>query len=332
MTHAPKHKTIWRAVVAVSAAALLGAGIGACGGDAPSAQSLVRETFHSDRQIESGRLDLGFSLASSGLTALGAPVSVRVSGPFESKGAAALPRFAMSVGLQTGGPPGAETGGSTLELGAISTSSQFFVVVGGQAYQAPESAVAALQQSYAKASTQASANNHSTFASLGVDPSQWLQDPVVVGEQSIEGVATYHLRAHLDVERFLADLGKLSGLTSALGRLGTKAGSVGALLALLEPAGTAALTRSVRNAQVDIFTTKTDHQLRLLTLSVSIAPSAADRATLGGLQSARLAAHVGFADLGSPQRIVAPANPRPLSELLSALQRFGLASGAGGEA
>jgi hypothetical protein len=321
--------------------ALLCLGLSACGGDPPSAQSLLHDTFHSGGQIERGRLDLSFRLASSGIAALGAPVSVHVSGPFESKGSRELPHFDLSVALQTGMPTEAAAGGvteaqsagRTLEAGVVSTGSQFFVEVGGQAFQAPESAVAALAQAYAHASTQPAAKRQSTLASLGIDPSEWLEDPVVVGEQSIEGVETYHVRARLDVSRLLADVAKLVGPTAALSHLGgaAKPGGVGALLALLEPAGAASLTHAVKKAQIDVFTGKSDHLLRLLTLSVSLAPGASERTSLDGLQSATLAAHLRFSDLGAPQQIVAPSNARPLSELLADLQRSGVAAGAGVE-
>jgi hypothetical protein len=323
------------------AVASLCLGLGACGGDSPSAQSLLHDTFHSERQIESGRVDLSFRLASSGIAALAGPVSVHLSGPFESKGAQQLPHFDLSVALQAGAPTesalGGATGspgaGQTLEAGVVSTGSQFFVEVGGEAFEAPESAVSTLRQAYSQASTEAAAKGRSTFASLGVDPSEWLENPVVVGEQSIEGVPTYHVRARLDVSRLLADLDKLAGTSAALAHLGGSArlGGAGALLSLLEPAGAAALSRSVKNAQIDVFTGKSDHLLRLLSLSVSVAPSASERSSLGGLQSATLGAQLRFSDLGAPQQIAAPSNPRPLSELLTALQQSGAGATAGGE-
>jgi hypothetical protein len=123
--------------------------------------------------------------------------------------------------------------------------------------------------------------------------------------------------------RFLADAQKLSGAGGSLGL-----GSGGQGSGLLSPAQVSALASSVRSARVDVYTGTHDHLLRRLSLRVAVSTTARARATLAGLRSATLSLVLQFADLNRPQRIAAPSNPQPVSELLPVLERLGLVKGS----
>jgi len=312
-----------RRALALLSGALLAGVLAACGGaGSPSAASLVHATFTSHKPIESGRIDLTFALTptgSAGSPTAAGPVRLGLQGPFESLGPARLPRFALALTLTSAG--------HTLPAGATSTSGQLYIELAGAYFTAPAATVSALAQGYAQATraSSSSAASQSTFAALGVNPGEWLVHPHIVGTVDTAGAQTTHVTGELDVTRFLADADKLAGAGGALG-LGAGGGSG---LSLLSPAGIRALAGSVRSAHVDLYTGSHDHLLRRLSISASISSTAQTRAALGGLGSANLQLTLQFAGLNQPQAIAAPSNPQPISKLLPALERLGLALGAG---
>jgi hypothetical protein len=83
------------------------------------------------------------------------------------------------------------------------------------------------------------------------------------------------------------------------------------------------IERSVKHAQVDVYTGVDDHALRRLALSVSLAVPKDAQKQAGGLKSGELRFDLTIADLNNDQSIRAPEGARPFSELqsqLSALQ------------
>jgi hypothetical protein len=298
-----------RWALSLLAVAVLAGGLGACGGGgSPSAQSLLDETFKSHKTIDSGRIELSFSLSPVGP---GGRFSVRLSGPFQSLGAGRLPRFALQLGLTTAG--------NTLQAGVTSTGGRLFVELEGVPFLAPESTVQALQQGYADASRGPSlADGRSTFAALGIAPGEWLTHPALAGSGKAAGVDTVHIVAGLDMARFLADAEKLS---RAGGSLGLPSADQGAGLSRAQ---ISALANSVRSARVDVYIGKHDHLLRDLSLRAAISTSARARATLAGLSSATLSLVLRLGELNHPQRIAPPSNPQPVSRLLAVLERLGL--------
>jgi hypothetical protein len=306
-------KTSLHTVVALLVTVAAG-GLQACGSSSPSAQTILNDTFRSHQQIESGKLDLSFNLTARGLPSIKAPTSLHVSGPFQSLGAKQFPHFALQVSFATGG--------HSLDIGAVSTANQFFVQLQGASFLAPPSTLQTLKQGYAQATkTSTSSKSQSTFASLGIDPGRWLENPVKAGTAEVAGVQTIHIVSALNMTRFLADAYKLSGAGSALGL-----SSSSQVAGLLSATQSQALAHSVKSAHVDIYTGKNDHLLRRLSLSVSLSTSPQVRASLQGLKSAKLQLQLQLGGLNQPQKIVAPSNPRPISELIGVLQQTGLLS------
>lgn len=304
---APAFNTPIRALVAVLAAAILSVSVAACGGASPTAAVLMRDTFNGGEQIESGVLDLQFSLSGSGSPALGKPVQVHLSGPFESAGAHRLPEFALQMHMLAGG--------HSLQLGATSAKGRFFLAVEGTQFALPQQDAEALQSGYAQA-TRHAGQGASSFATLGIEPGGWLTKPIDEGEASIDGEATQHIRANLDAHKFL----------SAVSRLSQAAGSLGSsqLSGVLSPKLIDALARSIKGAQVDVYTGKADHLLRRLRLRASLSLTPEARAALPGLSSAKLALQITLSQVNRHQTITVPAHAKPLSELLSSLSSLGL--------
>ena len=313
--------TTLRAAVALLATVSCACLLGACGGAAGSAQSLLDDTFSGHTQIESGNVNLSFALSAAGSSATTKPLSVRLSGPFESTDAAKLPRFALQ--LQLG------AAGHTLSAGATSTGSALFVQLAGSWFSTPQATYKALEEGYAQATKTASTTKtRSTFAALGIEPGRWLSSPTNVGSTTIAGVQTAHLSASVDIPAFLADVSKLS---QAGGTLGLGSSVPGANGGTLSPAVVTELAKSIKSAHVDVYTGKSDHLLRRLEVTATVSGTPQTQALLGGLSTADLKVLLEFSELNKPQTIAAPPNPEPPSQLLPAVQQLvGALQGVGG--
>lgn len=289
------------ALLAAFAAAAMTIAIAGCGGGSGDVGSVLRDAFHPQRPIRSGRIDLSFGLSAVGLASVRQPFALRVQGPFQSTGGGQLPRFSLAVMLNGGG--------RSVDVGATATGSQLFVVLQGVPYLAPASVYQQVKQGYAQSSATAAARKTpGTFASLGIDPNRWLILPRRVGISQVGGTQSVHVTAGLDVPRFLADLARVSSTGSSLGLGGG-----------LSAAQRAAIARSVSASRVDVYAGRADHALRRLNVHAVLTPPASARAALGGLRSGTLDFTLGFSDVNRPQAIAAPANAQPLSKLAGAL-------------
>ena len=111
-----------------------------------------------------------------------------------------------------------------------------------------------------------------------MSPSAWLKDARKVGKADVGGTSTFHIAAGVDVPRFLADVNTLLGKAKNLGGSTTQGVPQG-----LSQTVMTTIERSVKRAQVDVYTGEKDHALRRLALSVSLAvPKDAQKAA-GGL-------------------------------------------------
>jgi hypothetical protein len=311
--------TTLRAAVALLATISCAFVLGACGGGTGGAQALLDDTFSGHTQIESGNVNLSFALSAAGSSDTTKPLAVRLSGPFESTGAAKLPRFALQLQLSAAG--------HALNAGATSTGSALFVQLAGTWFSTPSTTYKALEEGYAQATKSAStAKVRSTFSSLGIEPSHWLSNPTNVGSTTIAGVPTVHLTASVNIPAFLADVSKLSQAGGGLNP--TLPGGAGGTLS---PTVIAELAKSIKAAHVDVYTGKSDHLLRRLEVTATVSGIPQTQALLGGLSTADLKVLLEFSDLNKPQTIAAPNNPEPPSQLLPALQQLvGVLQGVGG--
>lgn len=302
--------TRWTRRVAASLA-LVGILLAGCGGSgSQNVDTVLRQAFHPSKPITSGRVDLAFGLTATGLASVQQPFSLRVQGPFQSQGSGQLPRFALSVTLNSSGRP--------VSVGATATARQLFLVLQGVPFVAPDSVYQQFKQGYTQSSAAQRGKGQTTFASLGLDPRSWLADPHLAGTARMDGVQTVHVASGLNVQRFLNDLGRISTQGNNLG-----------LGAGLSAAQRAALAQSVTGASVDVYAGRGDHVLRQLTVHAKLATPASARAALAGLRTGTLDLTLSFADVNRPQTIAAPANAQPLSKLTSLLSRGG-ATGATG--
>jgi len=278
--------------------------------------SILRATFGSNKPVHSANVALDFNLNLQGVNRLKGPVSFRLSGPFQSPGKGSLPKFDFTLGIH---------GGTTnVTAGAISTGDKGYLSFQGANYAVTDQQFASFRQGFASAQTGNAKGSHATFASLGVDPSRWLINPVKVGAEQVGGADTVHIRAGLDVGRFLDDVATLLAKANRLGASG-----VGKLPTAITPIQRLELTRSVKSAQVDVYSGKSDEILRRLSLRMNLDVPPEARSSASGLSSGTIAFDLMLANVNHDQTITAPANAQPLSGLLGSGSALGAAAGAG---
>ena len=321
----------WRALVVAVAGALL---LAACGSSSSSnagasgnAQSLLTQTFSGSHKVDSGVLNVALSFNPSGSSTLSGPISLSLSGPFQSRGSGKLPESDFTVSVSALGQHGS--------LGVISTGTNGYITLQGSAYQLPAADFTKLESSFSSvASGSGSGTSSGGLSRLGIDPLHWLRNPSVVGTETVGGVATTHIRAGVNVTALVADintfLAKTAKTTAAAGKLPSSI-----------PAATQQkIAAAVKNAKVDIWTGQSDKTLRKLALSLTLPVSGQTSTLLGGLSSTGIALTLQYSGLNQAQTITAPTTVLPysqfsakLSGLLSAVQgslgAAGASSGSG---
>jgi hypothetical protein len=298
-------------------------GLGACGGSSNRASSdggaavLIKETFGANHPIRSGRLDVTLDINLQGLARLPDPVSLHLSGPFQSNGGTTLPDFALDLDVQSGPRP--------VTIGATFAGGGGWLTIEGQAFDLGKDVVNAFKTGYQKAKADTSGGSAAapSLAALGISPGRWLREPSIAGTEDIAGQATEHVTAQVDVGRLLADVSALLGKARSVTAAGAAATGT-QVPTQITPQQRDEIARSIKAASVDVWTGKDDHTLRKFALSVDIAVPQDLQSKAGGLRTGRIAVQATIAQLNQRQQIVKPANPRPLNDLRAALQQLGL--------
>jgi hypothetical protein len=290
---------------------VLAAGCGSSGGGDASTSTLLKDTFAGDKTVRSGKLDVSLGVEAQGLPALSGPVAFKLAGPFSSMGSGKLPKFDFDLDVAAGG--------QTIQAGAVSLGDSGYLKFGGHAYSVGKALFDQFKNGYERSQAQSKGKSSgASFKALGVNPETWLTNARKVGKADVGGTETFHITSGVNVQRFLADVNTLLSKARNLGGSSAQAVPQG-----LSPAVQTTIERSVKRAQVDVYTGVDDHALRRLALSVSLAVPKDAQKQAGGLKSGELRFDLTIADLNKDQAIEAPAGARPFSELqsqLSALQ------------
>jgi hypothetical protein len=219
-------------------------------------------------------------------------------------GSGKLPKFDFDLDIAAGG--------QTIQAGAVSLGDSGYLKFGGHAYSVDKALFDQFKNGYEKNQQQSkSGGSGASFKALGVNPETWLTNAHKVGKTEVGGTETFHITSGVNVQRFLADVNTLLSKAKNLGA------STQGVAQGLSPAVQSTIERSVKSAQVDVYTGVDDHSLRRLALSVSLAVPKDAQKQAGGLKSGELRFDLTIADLNKDQSIKAPAGARPFSELQS---------------
>jgi hypothetical protein len=295
------------ALLAIAAVCLL---LSACGSSSPgNARSLLRQTFSGPHRVDSGRLTFAVSLRPAGSSTLTQPISLSLSGPFQSRGTGKLPASDFTVAISAEGHTGA--------LSILSTGTKGYVTMSGVSYQLPASSFQKLESSFssiASSGASSSSSRSGVLSKLGINPLDWLNDPQVVGSGTVGGAQTTHIRASVNVPALLRDLSTFMQKAASLGISGTSSLSSG-----LSPATQQKMARALQKPSFDLWTGKSDKTVRRLQVGLRFPLSGQISTLLGGSKAAGLDLTLQYSQLNRPETITPPSKVEPYSIFSSKL-------------
>jgi hypothetical protein len=302
-----------RAVAALLLTLTASLALVACGSSSSSsstdAAGLLKQTFNGPHKINSGNLNVSVTIDPSGSATLSGPIKLSFGGPFQNNGTGKLPQSNFTISVSALGKSGS--------LGLLSTGSSGYVTLSGTSYQLPQATFKKLESSLTQIGSSSSTSNSGTLSSLGIKPLDWLQDPKVVGTESVNGTDTTHVTANVNVNAFLNDFSALISKASKLGGSAASAAANG-----IPPATRTKIASEVQNPRFDVWTGNSDKTLRKVTVAMTVPVSGSTSTQLGGIRSADIGLTMQYADVNQPQTITAPKTVRPYSEFTAKVQSF----------
>ena len=283
--------------------ALVVAGCGGSDGEASSStdvNELLTKTFTGDKKVESGNLDLSMKIeARGGESQAEGPVSLSLSGPFQTQDGGKLPEFKLEAAF--------EGAGQSIEVGATSTGDKGYLSFQGTDYVVENQVFRQFKAGFEEAQKQGSDQNQS-FASLGMDPRKWLTDPKNEGDAKVGDEDTIKITGGIDVGKLLDDVNNALGKAASLGLQGA-----GQVPEKLTEEQKRQVTEAVQDPRVEIYTGKEDTIMRRLLINLGVDDKASGT-------SGTVAFDVSIAELNEDQDIAEPADAKPFSDLL---EQFG---------
>jgi hypothetical protein len=307
---AARPRSAFALVLAVSGLAL----VAGCGGGGQQASSdmpvdqLLKQTFSGDKQVKSGVLDLSLQVNAQGSSQLKGPLTLRLTGPFESQGKGKLPKFKLAASVAGNG--------QNLSAGVTSTVDRGFVSFQGTEYAVAGNVWSQFRKGYEQSQQQANSKQGQSLSALGIDPQNWLTNPRNAGDGKVGNDDVVRITGGVNVSKMLDDVNTLLEKGRSLGGSATQS-----IPNKLTAQQKQQAVQAIKNPSVEIDTGKDDSILRRarVDFTVNLPKSAAATA-----QSAKVSLDLKITDLNQSQDISAPANAKPFTQLLSGLNSLGL--------
>jgi hypothetical protein len=294
---------------ALTVAAAVAIPIAGCGGSSndPGAVSLVKNAF--SKPIGSAVISIDFEANVQGSQTLKGPVSLKLSGPYQSNGRTKLPSFDWPIAISGAG--------TNFDGRLTSTGDDLFVGFQGQSYDAGKALIARYNQNL---SQQAAQNpKRKSLKDFGIDPAGWVKGANAEGDATVAGTPTKHVSASINFDKVLSDL------NSVIGKAGNVTGAV-------RPAQLSAnerkqFTSAIKSSSLDVYIGKADSKIRRVALNLEFGLK---KAASNGVKGGTITFSIQFENVGQPQVVKAPANAKPLAQLLSQLGGSTLGGGTSG--
>jgi len=303
-------------------AALIAAVLVGCGGgdegsgtsadEDTSVDQVLKDTFSGKKQVDSGKLDLSLKIDVQGSSdsQLQGPITLSLTGPFQTQGKGKLPKFAIDAAFSGAG--------QNLKAGLTSTGDKAFVNFQGTDYVVSDQVFRQFKAGYEQAQKQnANQGNQQSLATLGIDPRRWLTDPKNEGEAKVGDTDTIKITGGVDINKLLDDVNTALDKARGLGVQGSDQ-----LPEKLTDQQKQEAADAIKDLKVEIYTGKEDTTLRRMVVNTTV--EAPDNGGTG-----TLSLDFQLVDLNEDQSIEAPSGAKPFDQLLGQLGGLGL-GGAGG--
>jgi predicted small secreted protein len=292
MPHRRRHLVLLVLVVASSVLTACG---GSSGGGTDTSQ-LLRETFSNSKKLKSATVDVRARVDATGVSGATGPLTLRLTGPYESQGTGKLPRFSFDASL--------DAGGQSFAAGATWTGEKAFIAFQGVQYAVPDDVAHQFVAGYEQATRSRQGSAGLNLATLGIDPTKWLEDARNEGDAKVGDADTIKITGRANVAKVLDDVNRILERARSAGVPGT--GNVPQQLTAQQKQQ---VQRAVRSLDVQIYTGKRDRLLRRMVL-------AADVKDPNSAQGAKVRLDITYTKVNEDQAIAAPSGAKPFSELL----------------
>jgi hypothetical protein len=284
---------------AIVAALALALGLGACGGSSSGgskagtggagAQALVTQTFGPNAKASSGLVSGTIDITATGVRGYERPVQLSMSGPFET-GADRVPRAHLALGIRL----------RERIYGAdmILAGNDVLIALGSTAYEVPAALAARIRKPLAATDNPLGA----LLDVFAIAPGRWSANPRIAGDEKLNGEDVVHATAAINTKQFFDDAAYFTRVLTSL-----RFTEIAGLPQVISPKMRAALVRSVTSAHGDLYSGAKDHVVRRAHFDITVKPTGADRALLGGATSLHLVGELGVSDVGAPQRVEVPS-------------------------
>lgn len=314
-----------RTLLAICALALpIPAAIAGCGGDDDGGdedpQAVLDATFENDERISSGDLDLTASVTAEGEQ--GGTFELSLGGPFQGDpdDPTAIPQLDLT------GSVSGEGGGQSVDFegGVVVTEDNAYVEYQGEAYEVGTEQFNQLkEQAEAQAGAASGEGETASFqagceqaieqaggdpAACDIDFQSWLTDLTNEGTEEVGGTEAVHIHGDADIEQILTDIGELVGsVPGAAAQTG------------FDPSQLSQFSEAVTEASFDVFSGTEDDLLRGLDANIAIDPSALGGGVPVPVDSIDVSFSLEISGVNEEQTIEAPADARPIDDLLGGL-------------
>jgi len=302
--------------------ALFGLALAGCGGgggssadEDTSVDELLKQTFSGEKKVDSGKLDLALKIdVQGGSSQVQGPITLKLSGPFQTQGKGKLPEFDMDAAF--------DGAGQSLKAGVTSTGDKAFVNFQGTEYAVSDQVFEQFKAGYEQAQKQsADKDNQQSLATLGIDPRRWLTDAKNAGEAKVGDTDTIKITGGVDVDKLLDDVNTALEKARNLGVQGSDS-----LPEKRTDKQKQEAAEAIKDLSVEIYTGKDDTTLRRMLVNMGVeAPDSG-----GGATSGTLSLDFSLLELNEDQSIEAPSGAKPFDELLGQLGGLGLGGSGSG--
>jgi hypothetical protein len=301
------------------------------GAPAPTtAEGILAQAVTSSQSLTSGTGEFNMSVAVAGDTSkLPASEAALLGQPITLSGTFAFSQSPQAVDASLN----ASIAGQSLAMGLRAADKNTWIQFMGQWYALPADAT---QRAGDTGTTMSAADKTAIMAAVraaGIDPVTWMTGLKIVGNDTIDGTATYHIQGTIDFNKVMADVTKLMADKTIQGMMGslssgimrsTDTTTVGGSETSITLPGAAKLqtvqtemAQMFKNLTVDFWIAKDSCQMRQMEMDATIVPPAS--ADAQGVNSIGMKLTLSMAPATTPLTVTAPSDVKPFTELETAL-------------